>query len=332
MSNFTSEVNEFTIPRDTLLTTIEYVRLLILSVGTIGNMLAMIIMTNQRSIRKTSFYILLMNQCFLNIICTLYSLYLSLSRIIYLTKIRKMSGNWDLFLCTIFKSHVLTLIASCSSNYNLAASSFERSMSIIYPIYHRNIFTDTNIRRLCVFIWILGCIVMLPHAFLLNDISPNGFCYYWTRSTNTSTLIFTCSLHISYLGIPLFITIVSFAGLYKMIAIRKIKAKLNIIKMLFSCSVLYLLLQGQRICITFINIYYGRYVPHAVSSMSVMFLTVCFAINPIVYVIQYKDYRLELYRIFVKLLGCRRRVSNVNFNSNSVNPSTINISDGVSFN
>ena len=325
MLNFTSESNQIKITvSHNVMPIIRYIRLFILIVGFLGNIFAIFILSCSNSIRKSRIYILLVNQCLLNLVCTTYFLFLFPYNAMHVVKIRTMSGNWDWILCTFVRSHSLPITSSCCSNYNLAASSLERCTSILYPIYHRNVFTRINVKRLCYLIWLLGFIIILPHAILLNDISIHGLCNYWKSSSKGKTYIFESSLYIFYFIIPLFIIIVSFASLYNRIVIRKLKAKLNIIKMLFSCSVLYLLLQGQRTCLRFIELHYDLRESSEIISISLLLIYTTYSINPMVYIIQYAEFKNEISRQFYKLRS--KRVADITTNSkhNTSKPSLEN--------
>ena len=326
MQNFTSESYQLDIhASDHNIFFIQYIRLVILIVGVLGNTFSLFVLNYSCSIRKSRIYALLINQCILNLVCTLYLVCHITYTIIYITKIRIMTSNWDWMLCTFIRSEALSGIAACGSSYNLAASSFERCTSVLFPIAHRNIFTRKNIKRLCFSIWMLGFIIVIPHSILLNGISKIGFCNSWMVSSKRMAPLLLSSFYLFYFISPLFIIIVSFIALYKRIIIRKLKAKLNIIQMLFSCAVLYLMLQGQRIFISFVSIYYTIHELNLIISLSVLLLSIGFSINPIVYAIQYTEYKYEIRRQFYRLRG--RRVANLSIDSNNsknVNLSTTN--------
>ena len=264
-------------------------------IGIMSNAVAMFILSSTSSIRKSRPYVLLVNQCLMDLLALVSSEISKIAK--YALKREGMRGFVDQLLCNLVHNDLGVAVHICASSYNLAALSGERMFSVVWPILHRISFTPKNLKRTAVVIWIFSLIAILSHSIGTNGISPNGRCYYWVAKVGIHADIFIITFNIIFSIIPFIIMLVCYTSMYTRIIGSHLKVKMNVIHVLGTCLVLFVLCHAPRIIYTAWS-WYGN-----VSWKSKTTLNITFAflvsntfVNPIVYIIQFKDYNLEFRR------------------------------------
>ena len=143
-------------------------------------------------------------------------------------------------LCNLIHNGLGLFIHSCASSYNLAVLSAVRMFNIVWPIRHRNSFTPKNIKWAAVLVWLFSILAVLSHSMHgTNDIAHNGHCYFWRVCSAMHAPIFTITFNMTLLIIPSTIMIVCFTVIYAKIIGSRLKVKMNIIRVILTCILLY---------------------------------------------------------------------------------------------
>ena len=277
-------------------------------VGIISNAVAMYILSSTSSIRKSRPYILLWNQCLMDLLALVSS---QISRITkYLSRRQGMHGLVDQLLCNLIHNDLGVAVHICASSYNLAALSGERMFSVVWPIHHRVSFTQKNLRRAARAIWLFAFVAVFSHSLGTNSIAPNGLCYYWVAKVGIHSDIFMITFNLIFTVIPLIIMLVCYTTMYAKIIGNNLKVKMNVIHVLGTCVVLFILCHAPRIVYTALS---WRSKVSWKSKASLNFALASLLpntfVNPIVYVIQFKEYKLEFRRQINMIFG--RKMSTV---------------------
>ena len=296
------------------------ITLMMTIIGIFGNTVALFILTSSKKIKTSKSYILLMNQSAIDLLyCLIVILNIAL---INLLSWNNMNGLWDSVLCHVIYSNLNSGIVLCCSSYNLVALSLDRMVSVLWPIMHRINITRRNMLNLSVFVWILGCIVMMMFSIPVNGIKPNKTCYFWDnyQLNSTSYTVYMISFNMAISIIPLLLMLVSFIIIYIRISttVSNTNVKLNVIKMLATCVCLYCACHIPR---AIISIYHRFYENELIVDIqlfitSMMMVQLNAIVNPIIYCIQYVDYRKELRKRVDTLLG--RTINSLEYDSKTI--------------
>ena len=278
-------------------------------IGISGNTVALYILTSSTKIKASKPYVLLMNQSLLDLIyCLIVILNISLT---YHNVYKDMNGLWDSVLCHLFHSNLNSLIVLCGSSYNLVALSLDRMVSILWPIMHRIKSTRRIMLTSSVVSWIFGCIIMMPFSIPVNGIDSNNKCYYWDkyRLNTVYSKVHMILLNVVISIVPLLLMLSSFVIIYIRIATRKsnTNVKLNVIKMLTTCVCLFCACHIPRVVISI----YSRFFPDEINAKDPLYIIAIALlqfnpiVNPIIYCLQYIDYKRELSKQFHRLLSLK---------------------------
>ena len=270
--------------------------------GIFTNIGAIFILSATPSIRRSRPFTLLVNQCLMDTVA-LVMIQIGFAAK-YALKSDGLHGIWDQFRCHLLDNGILSSIHTCASSYNLAALSGERMFSVVWPIPHRIYFTPKNMRRAAFSIWLFSVITMFSHSVGTNGIAPDFRCYYWTVRHGISSKMYAISFNLTFSICPFAIMVACFVAMYYKIIVNHMKVKINIIRVLGTCVIIYFVLHIPVVTISFLYRFgYMEYVEDTLLNIILAALVINTFINPIVYLLQYNDYNREFRRQVNRMLG-----------------------------
>ena len=275
-------------------------------VGLTGNCIAVFIIYKSKSIRKCNCYILLVSQSIADMgTCLCSFVWIGTIRLVDTTD---MAGASDWFICAIVQNQFLLSVTILISSYNLGLVSVERMFSIVYPVFHRLHLDHDNLVRIIAAMWVFGLVAMLCFAVPTNGIKQDGSCYFWSRFSSAKNARFYAVVFIGvYNAIPIVTMLLSYVVIYSNLHRTGVRAnvKLNVIKMLASCIIAYLLCHGMKMFLSIAARFDSdRFkMDSPLFVITVVFMQMNSSVNPIIYMFQYKDYRRELIRQIYRLTG-----------------------------
>ena len=288
-------------------------------VGILGNSVAVIIISASSSIRKSRPYTLLVNQCLMDIITTIFGELSILAK--HTLKREGMEGIGDQLICHTIHNQLGMAIHSCASSYNLAALSVERMFSIVWPIRHRVSFTEKNMKLAALAIWLFSVATILLHSVGTNGIAPNGRCYYWKVHPGSHSKLYSIIFNFVFSIFPFLVMLICYIAMYSRIVIGRLKVKTNVIRVLGTCVLLFFVCHMPRVAIRIISIYGNvNWVTKPIFNVFVAFLIANTAVNPVVYLIQFKDYNREFRRQMQRI--CRLKSASVVPHTSTLSEST----------
>ena len=260
-------------------------------VGFCGNAVAVYIISSSTSIKQSKSYILLVNQCLFDIIYNVFILIYIVAR--PFLKNKNMSGIIDWFSCSVIHSQVLVGAMLTSSSYNLCALALERMICILFPIFHRVRITERVLKMVAAFIWILGPFLMFSLAIPSSYITPNGTCYFWNGFDKKWSLFIAISTNIIVSIFPFIIMIVAFAAMYIRIHLLGLKVRMNVIRMLGTCVILFCICHCLHSSLSIIMTWFKPNDPswHAkpIFRFAQLLMQLNSLVNPFVFYVQYTD-------------------------------------------
>ena len=278
-------------------------------VGVTGNGIAMYVLVVGVSIRKHMPYVFLFNQSLADLLscCWVLSVNYYAVHIPYGGK----SGAVDYLFCVAMRAGYLGAITTLVSTYNLATIAAERTLSILRPVTHRVYVTEMSQKRAAIAVWVVVAALLLPFTLSNNGINPDGYCYQWDRIRDRRyAILFVVGYETAGFYAPLAVIMCGYAGiLYKIFtarctikkrAMNALRTLLVVVVVYFTCSVWRSMLNlalafGARLDRNRSSVFMAAYVMRTVS----------FVVNPVIYSLQYADYRLELRRLLCS--RCSRR-------------------------
>ena len=290
---------------------VNIVYILIAVLGIVGN--SVVICVVAKSMRKTYANIFILNQSGIDLMASVFIVATTTTN----KAVYNLSGTWGELYCRLWLSDLPLWCLLVSSSYTLMALTFERYMSIVHPVLHRNLFSKSKIICLACASWIPG--FLLYFCFLVPTTQIiNGRCYPDSKFINetlkkaTSLILFV----IQYL-IPTLCFIICYSRIFISLRNRvavegesshnaatvlNTRARNNVLKTLVIVVVCYiacsswnqLLFLARNFGVT-IN-YKGTFYHLTVIAM---FSNCC--INPCIYAFKYERYRKELRALFCKM-------------------------------
>ena len=269
------------------------------AVGLVGNGVALNVIRKGPSIRKNCSYILLFNQSLVDFLSCSYVVFLN--AVVPIIPNTSMSGVVDWLICVLVKTHFVVAVTSVLSSYNLAAIALERMACIVYPIPHRRHVTARVQLRVALSLWSTTLVVMLPFTISNNGIDSRGTCHLFDKLRDRAAVAHTLAFETWALLGPLAVIVYSYARIVAKLYSSEVKLKrccadvlrtmLTVVVVFFSCAVLRTTMNVAKA--------FGR--PFGGHDSTVVMLgyllrMISFIVNPLIYTLQYKDYRTELRR------------------------------------
>ena len=159
------------------------------------------------------------------------------------------------------------------------------------------------------FIWILGPFLMLSLAIPSSYITPNGTCYFWNALDKKWSMFIAISTNIIVSIVPFIIMIVAFAAMYIRIHLLGLKVRMNVIRMLGTCVILFFICHGLQSLFGIIMTWFKPNDPSwhtkPIYRLAQLLMQLNSLVNPFVYYVQYTDYRVELVYQFKRMLGLK---------------------------
>ena len=276
-------------------------------VGLSGNSVAVYIISSSTAIKQSKSYILLINQCLFDIIYNIVIIMYKGAR--HFLKNKNMSGIIDWCICSFVHSQVIAGIMLTSSSYNLSSLALERMICVLFPIFHRVRITERVLKMVAAFIWILGPLLMFSLAIPSSYIAPDGTCYFWNALGPKWSMFIAISTNIILSIVPFIIMIVAFAAMYIRIHLLGLKVRMNVIRMLGTCVILFFIchcLQSSfGIIMTWLTPNDASWHMKPIYIFAQLLMQLNSLVNPFVYYVQYTDYRVELLYKFKRMLGMK---------------------------
>ena len=280
----------------------DSIELFISLFGIFSNIGAIFILSSTPSIRRSRPFTLLVNQCLMDTVALVTREIVVAAK--YVLKTDGLHGIWDQFRCHLLDNEIISSIYTCASSYNLAALSAERMFSVVWPIRHRIYFTPRNMRWAAFSILLFSVFVLFSHSLGTNGIAPNSRCYYWTVRQGIVSKVYGITFNLTFSICPFAIMVACFVAMYYKITVNHMKVKINIIRVLGTCVILYFMLHIPVVAVSFLLRFgYITYLPETLLNIVFAALIINTFINPIVYLLQYNDYNREFRRQVNRMLG-----------------------------
>ena len=275
-------------------------------VGVFSNLVALFILTKSKRIRCGQSYVLLMNQSLIDFTCSTHT-FVWLAVWFTGRPDNKVTGNAsDWFECAIVRTQFMIAWSTCSSSYNLAVLSLERMFSVVKPIAHRVGFNRANQKLVSVAVWALGAAVMLGFNVPTNGVDPaTGRCYFWSRFPSRSHAhAYAVTLVLLYNVLPVAVMVGSYAAIYaklgdfgRGVAGSAHVVKTNVVKTLATCVIAYIGCHTLRSTLSLAARFgHSGAMLGGLYQLGMMLMQVNSIVNPFIYMLQFKDYRVELWR------------------------------------
>lgn len=280
-------------------------------VGIVGNSVAIAVMSRSKAIRNTRSYILLLSQSIVDLFTCLNIFVMMASGRWY-----DDQGHWGTlgtFVCLVWVSDYTMTTSVAISSYNLVALSIERTVSIVFPIFHRSHVTRRVNFWMAVTAWMVGIVTQL--AFMIPTTGlQEGRCNDWgIFPDDTWKMAFGVSLFVLTYALPVGILVVCYSWIYVEIRRRsktstgdniadpkdadKAKVRRNVLRTLVVVVACYLFCNSPK---SLVYIAYRFGAPIRIDTWVFQVpMIMNFAnsvVNPIVYTFQYREYQNELQR------------------------------------
>ena len=276
-------------------------------VGLSGNSVAVYIIWSSTTIKQSKSYILLINQCLLDIIYNIVIIMYIGAR--QLLKNKNMSGNIDWCICSFVHSQVIAGIMLTSSSYNLSSLALERMICVLFPIFHRVKITESVLKKVAAFIWIIGPVIMFSLSIPSNTIAPDGTCYFWNALGPEWSVFISLATNILLSIVPFLIMIGAFAAMYIRIHLLGVKVRMNVIRMLGTCVIFFFICHCLQslfgIIMNLLTPNDSSWHTKPIYRFAQLLMQLNSLVNPFVYYVQYTDYRVELLYQFKRMLGLK---------------------------
>ena len=226
-----------------------YISYLVISViGILGNSVTIFLMMKSRTLRKSSVNILLINQSIIDLVVCVFSL-VWISTDFYV-KSESVPGTRRWFYCVFVSSQFFIAYTTCVSSYNLGLISMERCFSILAPVHHRTYCTKPSLYALGGLVWVFTLLLIFAYSLPVNGVTADGGCYFWSNFPSMAAAqAYSVLLLFGYNVVPILMMLVSYSLIYRSISGKKhVKdaIKLNVVKMLATCVLAYIVCHSFR--------------------------------------------------------------------------------------
>lgn len=282
-----------------ILSPVQLIQRAMALIGLVGNIIAMVVVIRGHSIRKHASYVLLFNQSLADLLsCFLVLIWPLVSHFNDVTPGSLSSSAWNIAIrCVILYSQSPITANTVVSTYNLMLLAAERMMSVAYPIQHRVHASDRKQRLVALALWPCVWLVVYPFVIADNGLNDRGSCHYNDRMQGRWWF------DLAYETVALYFPLTLITWCY-VIIIRRLAAGgaavkrrlVNVLRTLVTVVVVYVLCSALRnvlaIMVAFeVSLGDRRLVLFTVA-YSLRILSFC--VNPLIYTLQYADYRAEL--------------------------------------
>ena len=279
--------------------------------GVIGNGFAIFILSTSNSMRNKVITGYLINQSAIDLTASFFLMTFGFNK--EEATIVSFSGKWADLYCKFVGSRMLLWGVSISSTWNLVFINFERFLSVVFPIFHKTSVKKSYAMFSFIFVWLCGPL----YEFVMNYKTSglrNGQCItagIWP--TDTIALVGGLIYFTFQFLIPLLIMILCYAVMFKTLRAKvdissqvtqenkKSSRNKSILKILILVTGIFI------ICWLPNSFLFLLFNVGAIGSLSgnlwtfsvyLAFLNSC--MNPIVYAAQYKDFQVQVMKIFHK--------------------------------
>ena len=253
---------------DAVNTTLHALYMVISGIGLCFNGFTIYVILRSKSIRKSVVYVLLVNQSAIDFtICVVTVLYVFTDS--YL-EVKADHGFVKWFYCFFIYSTFLIGCGTMISSYNLAAISVERCYSIVSPLSHRQHCTARTLVVVALLVWTAMFLIQLGYALPTLGIRPDGGCYFWDNfPSEAAKRVFAVGGLFGFNLVPLTMMLVSYLMIYMSVtrkqevkdvagsvtSNKKVKdtLKMNVVKMLATCVLVYILCHVFRSTINIVT-------------------------------------------------------------------------------
>lgn len=146
------------------------IKIIIGVTGLLGNALVVVVFYKYKTLFQQVKSVYIVNQSFIDGLVSALLIAVSFVRIL---PRRRYEGLMDDVFCKLWLSQILLWGLMSSSSYNLMATSVERYMAIVHPIWHKVSFTKTKANALVVFIWLFGVLSIASYVIPTTGIKDS---------------------------------------------------------------------------------------------------------------------------------------------------------------
>ena len=193
--------------------------------GLLGNAVAMVIFATTPKIRASCRYVLLINQCLLDMLVAVFMLTYFATR--YRITWTQMTGTLDNLLCHLVYSKINIAMATCASAYNLVLLSINIMSGIVWPSSDKGGESRSRLTTwAAVLVWPLGAMLMLPFSIVVTGLSDSGACEVWANYSTRANMIFACvAFNLSFFLVPVSVMLACFAAIYARLSSSRVLRK-----------------------------------------------------------------------------------------------------------
>lgn len=194
---------------------------LIGTLGLLGNLIVIVAILANPVTRKRLTNLLVINQCFIDLIAALCLLMMALLDEQVLMTFTKDKVIHEV-ICRVWFSGALVWGSFMASGYGIVFLSFERYLAIVHPFQHATKFTRSRAVVGIVVIWIVGYAYNLAY-FVPTTVIVDGVClsiWYWP-SVVSQRCVFVLTFLLQY-TIPMCCLAVSYSRMYHVLHRRMI--------------------------------------------------------------------------------------------------------------
>ena len=278
--------------------------------GIVGNFLVICIIAKSTILLKMYTNILIMNQSIVDLLASL---------LILVTKVlmeprRDLTGIAGELYCRLWGSHFLLWSLLISSSYSLMALTFERYVSIVHPILHREKVSTSKVIQLAGVAWCPGFLVTLIYTVSVYRVR-DGRCIFGSNVfSDSGRKAYGVAMFVIQYLIPAVCFITCYSRIFICLrnrvvdesqasnntaAVQKARARRNVLKTFVivvvcymactSCNQFLMLASNFGVSVDFRGVFYHF-------TVVATFTNCC--INPFIYALKFERYQNEFSKLF----------------------------------
>ena len=281
------------------------------SVGILGNLIVIMVISRSSMMRKTYTNVFILNQSCIDFMASCCIMLTTTTRT---SVAHDLSGIVGEIYCRFWLSDLPLWSFLISSSYTLIVLTIERYIAIVYPLFHYSSCSKTSVLVLAIAAWFPGLIYMLGLLVPTSGVI-DGRCYVMTLFASPAwkkvcgVMLFICQ----YL-IPITVFVTCYSRIFVQLRSRvapqtgstgneavslKARARRNVLKTLVIIVICYILCNSWN-QFTFLAFNFGYPVDFTSAfynfTVIAMFANSC--INPIIYALKYETFQNEARRFF----------------------------------